>query len=89
VSSTLHLTTSKDVLENIAQQQGPEDFILILGYAGWDAGQLELEIQDNHWLLVPADAEIIFHTPPELRWALSAQSIGIDKSHLSSQIGHA
>jgi len=89
VTPELHLTTSKDVLEKIAQQQGPQHFILILGYAGWDAGQLEAEILENHWLLVPAHASILFHTPPELRWAMSAQSMGIDKSHLSSQVGHA
>jgi len=89
ITSTLHLTTSKDVLEQIAQQQGPKHFMLILGYAGWDAGQLETEILENNWLVTPASDTILFHTPPELRWALSAQSMGVDKSHLSSQIGHA
>jgi len=89
ITTELHLTTSKDVLEKIAQQQGPEHFILILGYAGWDAGQLETEILENNWLVTPANDTILFHTPPELRWALSAQSMGVDKSHLSSQIGHA
>jgi len=89
ITSELHLTTSKDVLEKIAQQQGPEHFMLILGYTGWDAGQLESEILENHWLVTAASETILFHTSPELRWALSAQSLGVDKSHLSSQIGHA
>jgi len=89
ITPELHLTSSKDVLEKIVQQQGPEHFMLILGYTGWDAGQLEAEILENNWLIADASNTIIFHTPPELRWALAAQSLGVDKSHLSSQIGHA
>jgi len=89
ITPEIYLTTSKDVLEQIVQNQGPEHFMLILGYTGWDAGQLELEILKNDWLTVPANQEILFHTAPELRWARSAESMGVDKSHLSSQIGHA
>jgi len=89
ISTELHLTTSKDVLEEISQGQGPQEFMLILGYAGWSAGQLEREILDNDWLIVAANEHIVFHAPSEQRWALGAQSMGIEKSHLSSQIGHA
>jgi len=89
ITPDLYLTTSKDVLEQIVQNQGPEHFMLVLGYTGWDAGQLETEIFENHWLVVPANEQLIFHTAPELRWTRSAQSMGVDKSHLSSQIGHA
>ena len=89
ISPELHLTTSKDVLEQWVQQKGPDECMLILGYAGWSSGQLEQEILDNHWLITAASSDIIFHTPPELRWALAAQSQGVDKARLSSQMGHA
>jgi len=89
ITTDLHLTTSKDVLEEIAQGHGPEYFMLVLGYAGWEAGQLEQELVDNSWLIAGANQHIVFQTPPEHRWSLGAQSMGVDKSHLSSQIGHA
>lgn len=89
VTPELHLTTSRDVLEALAQGFGPEHFMLILGYAGWSAGQLEQELLDNAWLIVDANQHLVFETAPEHRWALAAQSLGISKSHLSSQVGHA
>jgi len=89
ITSEFHLTTSKDVLEEIAQGEGPEHFMLILGYTGWSAGQLELELLENHWLVAGANPHIVFEEPADLRWALGAKSMGIEKSHLSSQVGHA
>jgi len=89
VTSDIHLTTSRDVLEEIARGDGPEHFMLLLGYAGWDEGQLEEEINRNDWLISPADPQIIFHTPVDQRWTLGAQSMGVNKAQLSDQIGHA
>lgn len=89
ITPEFHLTTSRDVLEEISQGLGPEHFMLILGYAGWDAGQLEQELMENAWLITGANPHLVFQTPPEHRWALGAQSMGVNKSHLSSQIGHA
>jgi putative transcriptional regulator len=89
VSSDLHLTASRDVLEEIASGDGPEHFMLILGYAGWGAGQLESELGRNDWLVAPANHHIVFHVPPEMRWGIGARSMGIDRSMLSDQIGHA
>lgn len=89
ITPELHLTTSRDILEELAKGLGPEHFMLILGYAGWSAGQLEQELMDNSWLIVGSNHHLIFEAAPEHRWALGAQSMGISKSHLSSQIGHA
>jgi len=89
ITSELHLTTSRDVLEELAQGLGPEHFMLILGYTGWSAGQLEQELLDNSWLIAGSSHQLIFDTAPEHRWGLAAQSMGITKSHLSSQVGHA
>lgn len=89
VSDEISLTGSKDILEDIAQHQGPEHAIIALGYAGWNAGQLEQEIIENSWLTVPADKQIIFETPIEDRWTSAANQLGIDLNLLSSQAGHA
>lgn len=89
VTDTIALTTSKDILLAIANNQGPEDSIVALGYAGWAAGQLEMEMANNTWLTCPGDEQIIFDTPIEQRWKAAAKLIGIDLALLSNDAGHA
>ena len=89
VNNNVALTTSKDILQAIANNQGPEDCIVALGYAGWAAGQLEQEMADNTWLSCPADEQIIFNTPIEERWKAAAKLIGVDLSLMSNDAGHA
>ncbi|HUO80842.1 MAG TPA: YqgE/AlgH family protein [Steroidobacteraceae bacterium] len=89
VSSTLHVTTSRDILGSMARGAGPAQAVVALGYAGWDAGQLEEEIRSNAWLNVPVDDAIIFDTPFEQRWHAAARLLGIDFGRLSNQAGHA
>ncbi len=89
ITPELHLTTSRDILEEIAAGCGPEHFMLILGYAGWGAGQLEQELANNDWLVAAANHHLLFQAEPEFRWALAAQSMGINRANLTDQIGHA
>ena len=69
--------------------QGPKRAIMALGYAGWGAGQLEMEMVANAWLSVPANADILFDTPFEERWRKAARLLGIDLATISSDAGHA
>ena len=89
VTENIALTTSKDILQAIANNEGPQDSIVALGYAGWAAGQLESEIASNTWLSCPGDEKVIFDTPTEDRWKAAAKLIGIDLALLSSDAGHA
>jgi len=89
ISKDISLTVSKDIIAAIANEEAPPEAIVALGYAGWGAGQLEEEIAENTWLTLIADSEIIFNTPCEQRWALAAQSLGIDLNLMSSTAGHA
>jgi len=89
VSENIHLTTSKDILELLAEGKGPERFLLLLGYAGWGAGQLEQELIQNDWILGQSTHKLIFDTPIEEQWALAARNIGFERSQLLNQIGHA
>lgn len=89
VSDAISLTLSRDIIEAMASGSGPDKSIVALGYAGWEAGQLEQEMLANSWLTVPATAEIVFDTPFAERWAKAANSIGIDISKLSPHAGHA
>jgi putative transcriptional regulator len=89
VGSAMGLTTSRDVLEAIADNAGPDYSLLVLGYAGWGAGQLEREMIENAWLTVPADVDIIFRTPVEERWIEAARQLGVDIRTLAASAGHA
>lgn len=85
----LHLTTSIDILEALAAGEGPENFIITLGCASWETGQLEQEMLDNAWLSCPANTEILFKTAHEEKLNAAALSLGINFSQLTSQAGHA
>jgi len=89
VNDKVTLTTSKDILQAIVKNEGPQDSIVALGYAGWAAGQLDNEMASNTWLSCPADEQIIFNTPVEERWKAAAKLIGVDLSLMSSDAGHA
>ncbi|MFQ5355994.1 MAG: YqgE/AlgH family protein [Mariprofundaceae bacterium] len=89
ITPGIQLTTSRDVLEDVASGNGPDSFILALGYAGWSEGQLEQEINRNDWLIAPARSEILFHAPVEHRWLLGARELGIEPDQLSLHAGHA
>ena len=89
ISDDMGLTTSKDVLEAVGRGDGPTDVFVSLGYAGWEAGQLEAELAQNAWLTVKADADVVFDLPPEGRLPAAMQLLGIDFAHLSDDVGHA
>lgn len=89
ITDTLGVTTSRDILEAIAQGTGPERFLLTLGYSGWGAGQLEAELGQNAWLTCPASTDILFELPAEERMGTAAARMGIDLDLLSSDTGHA
>lgn len=86
---SLALTTSRDVLEAVAQGRGPERVFVTLGYAGWGAGQLENELAQNAWLNVAAQPNIIFDTAPQDRYAAALKLLGIDPVMLTGDAGHA
>ncbi|MCG9696030.1 YqgE/AlgH family protein [Shewanella sp. Isolate11] len=88
ISDQLMLTTSRDVLTSLGNDQAPENFIVALGYAGWKRDQLEQELADNAWLTIPVDIDILFNTPHDERWVKATQSLGFDISQLSSLTGH-
>ncbi len=89
VSGDTALTTSKDILEAVANGEGPEKILITLGYAGWGAGQLEEEMSRNAWLSVKATDEVIFDLPSEKKLNAAMSLLGIDFGSLSDEAGHA
>jgi putative transcriptional regulator len=89
ISDTLHVTTSRDVLAAMAKGSGPGPAVFTLGYAGWEAGQLDEELLQNAWLTVPCDDSLIFELPFEQRWHAAARLLGVELSRISTQAGRA
>jgi putative transcriptional regulator len=89
VTDSMVMTMSQDIIEAIALGEGPRQYLIALGYAGWGDGQLEEELANNAWLNGPADASIIFDLPVEQRWSAAAAHLGVELSRLSTDVGHA
>jgi putative transcriptional regulator len=89
VGREIMVTTSRDVLSDIAVGSGPDKYIVALGYAGWGGGQLEHEMLANAWLSVSADTDIIFDMPLPSRFDEALGRLGIKIDRLHSEAGHA
>ena len=89
VGEDFGLTMSRDVLEDISENRGPQFYLPVLGFSGWESEQLEAEMQNNVWLSTPADSSIIFDTPVQDRWQKAASLVGIDIATISTVAGHA
>ncbi len=89
VPGGLDVTTSRDVLEAIANGGGPTRVLVTLGYASWGEGQLESELMENSWLTVAADEAVIFDTPIADRYARALSLLGVDEVALSAIGGRA
>lgn len=89
VNDFISLTHTVEILKDIADGQGPRQAMLALGYAGWGAGQLDDEFQENSWLSVPADEALIFEGSQQDKWQRSIAKLGVDVSLLSGEAGHA
>lgn len=86
----LSLTSSPAILTAIARGEGPSDWLLALGYAGWGPGQVEAEIAQNGWLTCDAEDALIFSNAPGVAvWLAALRSMGIDPPGLSAVAGHA
>jgi putative transcriptional regulator len=83
------ISMSRDILEAIAKGEGPEQYIIALGCAGWESGQLEREIIENAWLTVPADPAILFSRDHDNMASAAAGVLGVSLSQLSSLTGHS
>lgn len=89
VDGSFGMTATLDILEEIADGQGPEHAMMMLGYAGWGPGQLESEIAQNGWLTTNAAQDVVFELPAAQKWSAALHSLGVDPISLSPSAGHA
>jgi putative transcriptional regulator len=82
----IHWSRGQDALERMARAPRLGGRIF-LGYAGWGAGQLEEEIAQGSWLVVPPCEGIVFEAPLEEMWERAVRSLGIEPATLVSSPG--
>jgi putative transcriptional regulator len=87
VADGLYLSTSPELLHRILGPSPPPRTRLIVGYAGWGAGQLDAELQASAWLISDVDRELIFETPPDLMWEAAIRRLGADPAALQMSRG--
>ena len=78
VSKSIALTSNKQIVTDLNSGNGPEEFRFSFGYAGWGEGQVEREIENGDWLLMPSDDDLIFTFPNSDKWQKAASQFGID-----------
>lgn len=83
------VTTSNDIIRAIAQDTGPKDVLVTLGYSSWAEKQLEQEVMDNMWLVCPYKSELLYEVSFEQRWDYAGSLLGIKMNQLVSSAGHA
>ncbi|HEY8191276.1 MAG TPA: YqgE/AlgH family protein, partial [Alphaproteobacteria bacterium] len=89
VSDTIGVTGTVEGLKAVAAGTGPDRMLFMLGYAGWGAGQLDREMQQNAWLVAEADPDLIFARGTDEKWDRAVRQLGVDPAMLSGDAGRA
>ena len=91
VTDDIAFTTSRDIIENLAKNRDNDmnKTLATIGYSGWKKDQLEQELADNAWLVVPANQHIMFDVPVDERYQAALALLGVNAGQLVQGVGHA
>ena len=89
IGDNLCLTSTRDIIEALAEGHTPINAGLFMGYAGWGAGQIESELVRNGWLVSDADEDLVLDAAHDGKWTAALSLLGIDAMMLSSDAGRA
>ena len=87
ISPGVILSVSHKLTLDVLQSPPSTRARVVVGYAGWGAGQLDQEIAASGWLTMEVDASLIFGVPPELMWETALRRLGTDPAKLQSSSG--
>ena len=89
VNNEVAVTTSRDIIESLLNNNSSIKSLATIGYSAWAAGQLEEELNNNDWIVTPADLSILFDMPYHQRYTAALKASGIKPHSLVAEIGHA
>lgn len=77
IDGNIAVSSNVQILKDIANGIGPKDSLFIIGYTGWEAGQLEFELESNLWIAAEPDHDLIFFGNATEKWSKSLNQLGI------------
>jgi putative transcriptional regulator len=87
IGAGLHLSASPLLLRRVLTARPlPARTHVLAGYAGWGPGQLDAELEESAWLIMPVELDLIFETPAASAWEMAIRRLGADPYFL--QAGH-
>lgn len=89
VNKQISVSSSLDVLKDIAYGIGPVDNLVALGYCTWAPSQLEKEIINNDWFVSDASNTLLFHTDDQDKWQFAMDQTHIDLNRFIFEVAHA
>ena len=86
----IQITSDIEILKTMVQKRKKNsDSLFVFGYCGWDAGQIENEIIENHWLVLPdTNKSIVFDIQNNKKWSTALSTLNIGAERYSINIGH-
>ena len=88
IAKGVALTSTSEFFDDLSKGNGPKKSILALGYAGWEPGQIELELSSNSWMTLKTDTSFIFEENVSNKWRDAYGLIGVDPNKISYNSGN-
>ena len=83
----VYLSAAPELIRHTLQSSPDPHVRLVVGYAGWGAGQLDEELAASSWLMLPVQADLLFDIPVEVMWETAIRRLGAEPSALQSSSG--
>ncbi|HOQ61437.1 MAG TPA: YqgE/AlgH family protein [Vicinamibacterales bacterium] len=87
VSPGVYVSSSASLLRTLVEGPHVEKARLLMGYAGWGAGQLDRELAESSWLISDVPTELVFDTKPAEMWEAAIRRLGVDPAALQASSG--
>jgi putative transcriptional regulator len=87
VVSGVYLSASPTLVRRTLESAPDLGVRMVVGYAGWGAGQLDVELAQGSWLLAPVQADLIFETSSDSMWEAAIRRLGAEPSMLHGSSG--
>ena len=79
----LYLSASPVFLRRVLTARPvPARTVVFAGYAGWGPRQLDEELSQHAWLIMPVELDLIFDVPAASAWEVAIRRLGADPSLL-------
>lgn len=83
----VYLSASPTLVRHTLESAPDAATRMVVGYAGWGAGQLDVELAQGSWLMAPVQPDLIFETSADAMWETAIRRMGAEPSMLHGSSG--